>query len=267
MADTIKRGSLFPQGQRVVIRYDPQTGIVIDNDYNGAGQPEMQALFADLIASGIAAQLVLENDKASLQSTDSTQQTTLDTWEIAGSEESPDGLSHPTLLNFCSDDVIAATRSAIEGITAASPIQDQIESFFDTFPLSTIGGANKATLIRFIGLQIRGSTEYRKASYVVRHTTNCPSRNLPNIADVGINMIYNVSQFLSEVQSSGLWLFPMPANLVYQIANIPVPTFKDNYQWGWLKSPPTKSTAANNRINIVTEYQLDQWSTDYYAQY
>lgn len=265
--DTIKRGSLFPQSQKVIIRYDPQSGIVIDNDWKGAGQPEMLALFQDYVASGIACQISYQNDIADLQSSDSTQQTTLDTWEVVGNEESVDGLSHPTVTQIASADQVAAMRAGLENITTALTTTVGIITILNKPVFDGISDGDKFVLLDFMDLQVRGSTEYRKASYCVRHTTNAPSRNLPNIADVGVNNIYTVAQFLTEVQSSALWLFPMPANLVYQIANIPTPLPKTGYLWGWLKSPPVKATAANNRINIVTEYVLEQWSVNYYAPY
>lgn len=270
--DTIVRGSKFPQGQRVVLKYDPQTGIVVDNDYNGAGQAEMQALFYDFIQSGIACELTFEKDKASLKSSDSTQQTTLDTWEIAGSEESPDGLSHPTLLSICTDDEIRAIRA---GINAAETTDGtSLQDIIDNGILDALTDADKETVLKFIGLQVRGSTEYFAPSYVVRHTTNAPARTYgSNIADDGVNQIYSFAQLLSEVQNSGYWLFPMPAALVTQVsflASNPPPTpikNPDDYFFGWFKSPPTKTTAANNRLNIVTEYTLKQLSTVYYKRY
>lgn len=254
--DTIKRGSLFPQSQKTVVRYDPQTGIVVENDFNGAGQPEMQALFYDAIQSGIAGQITYENDKASLQTTDSTQQTTLDTWQIVGNEDSPDILTHPTILAFNLDSKDTATMRRACSDDNVIKWDDVYAKMNDT--------DNGDALKKFFDLYKRGSQQYRKAQYVIRHSTNCPSRNLPNIADVGIETIYTFARLLSEVQSSALWLFPMPANLVYQISNIPVPTGRDGYRFGWLKSPPTKTTSANNRIDITTEYTLELWSLTLY---
>lgn len=265
--NTIKRGSIYPYEQRVVFDYDPARGIIYDYDFDGAGQPEMQAIFNDYVAQGIACRMVFEKDKATLQAQDSTNSVTLDTWQILGNVESPDGLSHPTVLQICTDDQVAAIRSGIEAVTAATPIKTQISAILAGSSFSGLSAGQKEILTRFIGLQLRGSKEYRKPEYVLRHTTNAPSNNTQNIADVGINNIYTPAQLLSEAQDSGLWLFPIPPYLSYKIANIPVPTFKANYLWGWLKSPSTSSTAANNRIDISTEFTLAQWSTDYYDAY
>jgi hypothetical protein len=36
----------------------------------------------------------------------------------------------------------------------------------------------------------------------------------------------------------------------------------DFHTWGWVKRASPESTAANTRVNIVTEYEFDQWSED-----
>lgn len=265
--NTIKRGSIYPYEQRVVFDYDPARGIIYDYDWDSAGQPEMQAIFNDYVAQGIACRMVFEKDKATLQAQDSTNSVTLDTWQILGNVESPDGLSHPTLLQICNDDEIAAIRAGINNLVSGESIDDGIAGILSSGTLNFLSAEDKAIVSRFIGLQLRGSTEYRSPQYVLRHTTNAPSSNTPNIADVGVNQIYTTHDLLVETESSGLWLFPLPGFLSNKIGNIPVPEFKSNYLWGWLKGPSTSTTAANNRIDISTEYILAQWSTDYYAVY
>ncbi len=260
---TVKRGSLFPQGQRTVVKFDPQTGITVKNAFNGAGQAEMQALFLDMIRAGIASEITYENDKASLETSDSTEQTTLDTWQILGNVESVDGLSHPTLLDLLNDASIARLRKALSENLPPSEIGFSSGGFSDS---------EKAIINRFYTLQQRGSTDYRRAEYVLRHTTNAPNGYSVNIADIGVNMIYSPAKLLSEIQNSSLWTLPCPPRLAFKIANIPAivppdPSEGVNYFWGWLKSPSTETTAANNRIDISTEYTLELWSTDYYEVY
>ena len=56
----------------------------------------------------------------------------------------------------------------------------------------------------------------------------------------------------------------MPARLVYKIQNLPSPVTVSGYLWGWRKLPSTETSAAGNRVEITTEYILDQWSTVLY---
>src|SRR5690606_6075756 len=106
--------------------------------------------------------------------------------------------------------------------------------------------------------------EYASYNYVLRHTTNVSNRWNVNIADINVNRLYTTAQLLSEAQNAGLWNYPLPPRLAYKINAIAVPTVQSGYLWSWLKSASSEASAANNRVNIVTEYALDQWSTDLY---
>lgn len=255
----IKRGDPTPFLQDLVYEFDPQRGHITRLFLRGASQTLMSNLRQDYVRNGIACRLTYhQGDTASLETEDSTQQYTLDTWQIVGNEESRDGLSHPTVLALCSDDQIALIRQHLNN-------EDKSSDVFDTG--GDLNALQGTAIPRFYSLQQRGSTEYRHGQYVLRHVTNAPSRWNSNIADFGVDQIYTPAQLLTEVQDSGLWIYPLPARLAYKIGHIPIPTFQAGYQWGWLKGASTETTAANNRIEIATEYVLEQWSTDYYAPY
>lgn len=258
------RGSLLPFLQRETWDFDPTRGYLHYQDWKGASQAQMLLLQQDYVRQGIACRLVYEQgDSATLAIDDSTYAYTIDSWEIVGNEESRDALAHPNLVNAIiasGDDpnhVIALMRSNLQNDEDPNVVFEPGGDLFGT----------TAEVEFFYNLQIKGSTEYRRQQYVLRHKTNVPCRYTVNIADFGIDQIYTTAQLLTEVQNVALWVFPLPSRMAYKIANIPIPTPQSRYLWGWLKSASTETTAAHNRVDITTEYTLEQWSTDYYAPF
>lgn len=275
MPDVIStiRGTLQPQLQSETWGFDPTRGVTYRCEYKGASQALMRTLAQNYVAQGIGVTLTYnQGDTATLEIDNSTPggggdgiSDTIDTWQIVGNDMSYDLLMHPALINALAavtpaivvDDVIAAMRSNLHADTK------------ETNAFSSGGDLYGAPEIvrRFYRLAIRGSDEYRRAQYVLRHTTNAPNRYAVNVADFGIEQIYTTAELLTECQDSALWAYPMPGRLAYKINAIVAPEPRDNYLWGWLKSPSTETTAANNRIDIVTEYTLELWSTDVYAPF
>lgn len=237
-------------------------GLIIRQRYRGLSQAQMAALANDYILSGLSCQLVYnQGDTATLEILDATNSYTIDSWQIVGNEECRDVLSHPTILNLLTENEIGQIREGLNNVPSSSTPADDIVS-----PLG-LGSGDAATVTRFVTLALSGQSEYRRAQYVLRHTTNVPNRWTVNIADFGIEQIYTTAQLLTEVQNAALWIFPLPYRMAYKISNIGVPIARSNYLWGWLKGPSTETTAANNRIEINQEYCLEQWSTDDYAPY
>ncbi len=257
---TIKRGTLLPQAQRITTVFTPTGGWEKTLDFNGAGQDQMIALAYDYIRAGCSVQIVEENDKASLVVTDGTNQFTLDTWEIVGNDLTLDIFQLPSLTIFATGNQIASMRDFVTNFPVGT-IADVIQTFLDTALFAAWTTDQKTLAYQVILLYIRGTTDYPYAQYVVRHTTNASNRWQQNISDFGVNSCYTPAQAFTEFQDSALWALPMPARLVYKLANIPTPDFQPNYQWGYRKLPSTEGTAANNRISIVQEMQLYQWST------
>lgn len=234
----------------------------------------MLALQQAYIAAGVACRLTYEQgDSATLSIDDATYSYTIDSWEIVGNEESRDALAHPNLINgilalgaYNPFSVIAAMRQDLANEVPPHTIPGgSTPGAFDAAgDLFTFAGT---VVERFYNLQVNGSSEYRRQQYVLRHKTNVPCRWTTNIADFGIDAIYTTAKLLTEVQNAALWVFPLPPRLAYKISQIPIPTAINNYLWGWLKSASTETTAAHNRVDITTEYTLEQWSTDYYSPF
>jgi len=123
----------------------------------------------------------------------------------------------------------------------------------------SIVGSDLAYLKNVYNLVLRGSDVYPYSQYVLRHTTNVGNGYNSNIADVNVDCVYTSSQLLSEVQNAGLWIFPLPGELQYFIQHIPAPAAQSGYLWGWLKRSATRTTAPFNRVDLTTEYWLEQW--------
>lgn len=255
------RGSLAAFLQDYTRRFDPTSGWIYEFNYEGVSEPEMEALQNFYVQGGCTCVLHYRRGISTLFVEDATQQFTLDNWEVVGNEESRDVLSHPFVVRIATNDQISNIRKAVDEFS----VSDTIAPIFTNSIFDSLSAGNKTFLGRIVGLMLRGTTDYRRGLYVLRHTTNAPSRWQSNISDFGVDSIYTTSQLLSEVQNSGLWINPMPGRLVYKIGVIPVPTFIPFYQWGWLKCGATETTSANNRITISTDYILEQWTTDLYS--
>lgn len=262
---TIKKGTPFPQGQTQRNKYDPSRGFTTFADYDGYSQEYLQNLYQSFVSQGIGCELELYLDKGRLRVEDATQEYTIDSWEIVGNESSVDGLSHPTVFaiinayqngtgapNGTTSDVYGELRQNL----ANDATTDDAFTNGDQLLLPYSG-----TLVEFAySLNQRGSTDFRQGAYVLRHTTNVSNRWQANVSDFGVDSIYTPAQLLTEVTDSGLWIFPLPGRLQYKIAFIPSPAPQPDYLWGWLKSASTETTAANNRVNIQTEYTLALWA-------
>lgn len=264
MASVTLKGTKSPLLQRTEQDFDPSRGIINRILYRGSDQSQMVALGNTYVAAGIACRIIYEQgDSATLEIEDSTLANTIDNWQLVGNSEARDVWSHPTNIGLLNEDQIAAIRFHLNA-------QDSGTVTFGTAPPTNVAdlrGFSGTAVERFYTLALRGGTEYRRGQYVLRHTTNVSNRWGVNVADFGVDMIYTPAKLISEISNSGFWVFPAPFRLQYKISNIPAPTAQPNFLWGWLKSSSTETTSAHNRVEIATEYTLDQWSTDNYLIY
>jgi hypothetical protein len=251
--------------QEITYDFGPATGYLVRSQYEGANQATMLALQQDEVRAGVACALTYhKGGKVSLGVNDSTQQYAIDVWEIVDNRENPSGFAHPTVLQILNR---YANPTAI-----VAALKDLVQTSADydittNAALLALSDEDFDTLGDFVVLAQQGQGEYRRQQYVVRHTTNVSNRWGVNVADFGIDEIYSTAQLLTEVQSTALWILPLPPRMVYKIGAIPFPPAVEGYEWGWLKDGSTETSAANNRVNIVTEYSLDQWPFTYYAAY
>jgi hypothetical protein len=240
-------GTLQPVRQPVKVSYDPQRGLQIIIPWESAGN-NLQGLATTYQANRVAYELEATDRKSTLVATASGGQLgipdlTTDTWQILGNEIQKSLLEHPDVVAG----IDTATRDEIENATLNGTKEADLNPALSAF-------ASKV----FDRLR-RGNTHYALGQYVLRHTTNVSNVYAQNVADFNIERIYTTSQLIAEVTNANSWIFPMPGRMVNKLQGISAPTTKTGYLWGWRKLPSTETTTAGNRIEITTEYWLEQW--------
>lgn len=292
----IYRGTVLPQQQSQAQDYDPQKGWTYYYDYEGLSESQMIALQNDFIAQGIACKMEYRNTgKSTLMVMDSTQNFTIDSWEIVANNEEPDLLNNPAFQALVAGvlqpgdtvfNVVAAMRYYLDLNTAPDGTNGAFTTPPNPPPSGTTGPTN---LVPYAGTVVEiyyqifqgGGTNYRRSNYVLRHKTNVSNRwngaspgLNPNIADLFVDNIYSPAQLMTEVTSPALWAYPLPPRLQTKLlAIVPPVTLSSGdfqsglilYEWGWLKGGSTENSAANNRVDIQTEYTLYLWPVAVYT--
>lgn len=249
---TTLRGTRQPLQQRFTEKWSPVNGLTREFEWDGFDGDLMQGYANQYAFLGIEYELTSQYGRATLHAIDTTGTVTIDKWEIQVNRLSPSSLQNPlNIANVSSDDLITIGKVQIGNL-----------SYEDG--KAAINSGHTAAL-RLLDRMNLGSDQFYQSGYILRHTTNVGNRYAINISDFNIDHIYTPAQLLTEAQNGALWLLPLPGRLVYKIQQIVAPAVRANYLWGWIKSAASESTAANNRIDIATEYELGQWSTDEYT--
>lgn len=269
MPTQYKRGTNNPLAQNESWDYTPTHGYTYRVDFKGMSRDQMLALQQDYVTRGVACRLTyLQGGNAYLEVDDSTQQYTLDVWQVDGGDERLDLFVHPIMLNALTDDQAFDLRARSENNDKPSDVFGDGGSIAGDPAFSPF---RNTAVERLYSLYRAGVVEFENdaygGGYVLIHTTNAPNRWAVNVADFGVGKVYTPAKLLSEAQNSGLWSFPMPGRLVYKLGSIPSPGGYPNRLWGWKKGRSQENTAANNRIEIVTRYQLELWQTDLYTPF
>lgn len=251
----------MPVRQPDTIRFDPNRGVVVEQSYEAAGLTTLNQIAIAYQAAGWQYNFTPSGTVSRIVSSASgpaagQPETTTDTWQILANEIQKDVKEHPTFLAM--EESYPGTIGYVvrdvdlynSGQSPGSPAPD--------------AGAT-ADASKLFHLLKRGATHYALSQYVLKHTTNVSNRYGVNISDVNIEKLYTTTQLLAEVTSGALWTFPMPPRLVYKLQAIPSATARTNYLWSWRKLASTETTTANNRVEISTEYWLEQWSTILYT--
>jgi hypothetical protein len=284
IGNTAYRGITAPVLQSSEWEYDPASGYTFNQVYFGWDYAAMTQYANYFNAYGIGTRIKFENGKATLYTKDSTLATVIDKWEIQVDQTQPDIFQNEIfnfIMNTAADksSAISLLRTALQNSSAANAAYSW-QSLLDGLPaiLDTAGNVT-TTFMQALGVNFQylpqlknyfddynlGVTNFISGRYSLRHTTNAPNRWQANIADFNVERIYTISQLLSEVQNSGLWVLPLPGYLAYKIINYYVPNLiGPNYIWGALKMRSSANTIATSRVEIVTEYVIDQISTNLY---
>ena len=127
--------------------------------------------------------------------------------------------------------------------------------------------SNMVKLKQYFDAYNLGVTNFLRGKYRLRHTSNIPARWNVSVADFNVEMIYTISQLIAECTGGG-FIYPLPNYLSYKILNFvpdPVAAWTPYYTWGAVKEKSDAQTAVNNRIELVTEYLIDNINTNIYT--
>ncbi len=268
----VQRGFNSPQCQRQTGRWSPTTGWTFDQEFRGLSTTQMNNLATQFGAAGIEYELTTQNGIATMRTVDTTGNVTIDTWEINASQTSTSIFKNPLIMAALGSNDLAVLASAyLTGHTADAELQTVVNTLNADSPPTPlakpdVSGSN-ATARVWSMIKNSDDMTYYADIYSLRHTTNASNRGYYNVADTNVNCLYTQAQLLSEIGNSSYWIFPAPAEIVGAINSIfsQIGTTPANFLKSALKGGSSRVTAANNRVNITTEYKLYNWSTDLYA--
>jgi hypothetical protein len=260
------RGTLTPEEQSYEYDYDPSTGGKQTYEFDTFSEQNAVNLANTNIAARVPTKYRLEHGKATVILADSNFPA-IDVWQILANETTKSRYDAPAMLRILKyadgtdfySNQIQILKQGVDNRTTWASLAGSIDS--------SIVGSDLTYLSNVYNLLLRGSDVYPISQYVLRHTTNVGNAYASNIADVNVDRVYTVSQLLSETQNSSLWIFPLPGELQYFIQSLVAPANQSGYLWGWLKRSATRTTAAFNRVDLTTEYWLEQWEQTQLGSY
>lgn len=273
MATTL-RGTKSPLLQWFESNFDPTSGYTYGQEYRGFDYDQMVALGNSFTALGVSAKLRYQSGEAVLTLNDATGTVVVDKWEVGVDEERPSIFENPLFMGTISgaadrSTLLTLMRNALQNgdplnnswNALVTPNADGTPSAFTT----ASNGVNLAILKEYFDDYNLGVTNYIRGKYRLRHTTNAPARWNANIADFNVERAYTIAQLLAETQNKTLWVLPLPGYLAYKILNYAIPQARTNYAFGAFKLRSNATTAAYNRVEITTEYIIDNINTNLYS--
>lgn len=252
-------GTLAPIAKAPVIEYDPNRGKTTRLEWESAGDG-LGSTALELTSQRVAYTFTKSRHVSRIIANETGSQAgepevTTDSWQVLANEIQKD------LREFPGFQAMEASYANTIGYVVRD-VDLYNQGLAAGTPAPAAGAAPESGYL--FKLLKSGQTHYALGQYVLRHTTNVANDYAANIADVNVNRCYTTAQLIAEVTDASLWTHTLPGRLIYKIQNIPVQTAKPDHQWGWRKLPSPEVTAADNRIEIVTEYWLEQWHTFLY---
>ena len=244
-------------------RWSPTTGWTFDQDFRGLNYFSMQALANVYSGAGIEYELTLENGIASMRTIDTTGNVTIDVWEIHASQVTKSIFENPlVILSVPANDLSVIAYAALNGATTLPAAVSGLNASNPGTTYTTPNMSNANTLWLWNMVTQNGIESFFSDQYSLRHSTNASNRGYYNVADVDVNCIYTQAQLYSEITNSGSWIFPCPPEIIGALntvfAHLPSPIYP--FVQGALKGGASRTTAANNRVNVTTEYLLENIS-------
>jgi len=251
----IINGTTQPVRTQLRMAFDPTKGFTTTQEWESAGD-NLNGLALECLQKRIQFDHIPNGRKSKLVISATGPQTGIpdvpvDTWQVLANEVQKDIKEHPA--------VVAIIRpfsgpSLSEVLQVVQEYNEGIGGIDSTWFTDT---DTAAILFR---LMIHGVTSYALGQYVLRHTTNVNNSYDRNVADLNVERVYTTPQLVAEITDGSSWAFPCPGRLVHKIQDMEIQNTDPDVTWGWRKLPSTEVTAANNRIDISTEYWLAGWS-------
>jgi hypothetical protein len=258
-------GTLEPVRQPAEVKFDPTSGTTVRQPWESAGD-NLNSMAQSLFGSRIAYEFTRSPTKSRLVAEASGgiagyPDVVVDTWQVLANEIQKD--VRESQLGLAIENYDAAHAGAG---TTIGYVKRDVDLFNQGkgpgSPAPDAGIITQAA--QLFRLLIKGTTHFATGQYVLKHTTSVSNQFGGNISDFNIECIYSTAQLITEISNPNLWIFPCPGRLQTKILNIVAPPAHSEYLWGWRKLPSTETTAAGYRIEISTEYWLEQWSTVLY---
>lgn len=298
MAIPTQRGNDGPQLQYETYTYDWHRGGTYSQEWRGLNSSKMIAKWLGNVYKAQRATMKIGQSMAELQlewSGDTTGSgasnslaVTIDRWEVPEPTTSKDVFTHPYFLAIWSAQGASygqmmnivctirrygeSSKSAGQSLANENDMLNTLSSYMASIGLSM--PVNNEPWLYYYRLYVNGQDHYQTSLYALKHTTNVPNYWDLNVSDIFPNCIYSNPRFLAEVTDPTAWLLPLPGRLQYKLAlaysNLiavsPVPgNITGQFQVGWLKSASSEATTGRGRIEIQTNYVLDQWSNTLYG--
>jgi hypothetical protein len=271
----IIKGAKVPIRQSIRTRFDRSNGLTTTVEWAGAGAHALEGYSDELRRlskqyefnqTGVISTLTEVSDGETL----GFEETTTDRWEVLANENMFDIKEHPTygaLPIGLKTGILRNLKAHESGKVAAGDVV--ISDATAALKLTTAedSGATElqeSSAFAFYKLMIRGTTHYPAYNWVLRHTTNAPADWTRNISDSGVGTVYTPENLNTEISNESLWAYPCPPRLRTKISNITLPA-ESGYITGWLKKPSSEASAANNRIDISTEYVFGNYASIIYG--
>ena len=266
--DAIWKGSASPFLKSFSGKFSPTSGWSFNQKFSGLSVLQMQTLANIYSASGCAYTVSYDNGMATLETEDNRGNVTIDTWEIGVNRTTRGCLQNP--LNIAAlGGVGSVDLLALASFAAGDVVVTGTQTQYDATKAYIVAGDNNPAALRLLDRMNTGQDSYQFDQYTLRHNTNASNRGYYNVADLNVNCIYTYANLIGEITNFGYWIFPAPPEILGAISDIfaGLASPLAYYMQGALKGGSQRTTTANNRINISTEYALDVWSTDEYTEY
>lgn len=263
MPRPIINGSLIPVLTGRHASYDKSKGLVITEDYETAGD-NLGGIALACLSRQVAFELTPNGRKSklSISSAGSTSSTafadvTSDTWQIHANELQKGIAEHPQVL------LLPAKGQA----GSYADVYQRAQDYLQNKDVGDFSGLPQRSLVVY-NLLIHEVNSYVSGQYVLHHTTNVSDRYDNNSAQIGVESILTTTQLISHITDPTLWAFPAPGLITSFVQGMQVQIASTyEFAWGWRKLPSQVTTAANNRVDIVTEFSLASWSRLLYRPY